>query len=73
MRESVYRGEIKQLMWSDVHLDAPRPFLEVRASTTKNKKGAVIPLVPALAQACGAQPSPGILPGATRPATIVVG
>jgi integrase len=45
------RGEIKQLMWSDVHLDAPKPFIEVRASTTKNKKSALIPLVPALADA----------------------
>ncbi len=42
---------MKQLMWSDVHLDAPKPFIDVRASTTKNKKSALIPLVPALADA----------------------
>ena len=45
------RGEIKQLMCADVHLDVSRPFIEVRASTTKNKKTALIPLVPALADA----------------------
>jgi integrase len=45
------RGEIQQLMWSDVHLDAPKPFIEARASTTKNKKSALIPLVPGLAAA----------------------
>jgi len=45
------RGEMKQLMWSDVHLDAPKPFIEVRASTTKNHRSALIPLVPALAEA----------------------
>ena len=44
------RREIQQLMWSDVHLDVPKPYLEVRASTTKNKKSALIPLVPALAE-----------------------
>ncbi len=42
------RREIQQLEWADVHLDAPRPYLEVRSSTTKNKKSAVLPLVPML-------------------------
>lgn len=42
------RGEMKQLSWLDVHLDAPKPYLEVRASTTKNKKTAILPLLPAL-------------------------
>jgi len=45
------RGEIKQLLWSDIHLDTPKPFIEVRAETTKNKKSATLPLVPQLAEA----------------------
>ena len=49
------RGEMKRLMWSDVHLDAPKPFIEIRASTTKNYKSALIPLVPALAEALRAR------------------
>jgi integrase len=36
------RSELKQLRWGDVHLDALRPFLSVRASTTKNAKPACI-------------------------------
>ena len=44
------RAEIQQLTWGDIHLDVPKPFVEVRASTTKNKKSAVLPLVPALAE-----------------------
>jgi integrase len=42
------RGEIKALNWLDVHLDAPKPYLEVRAATTKNHKRAVLPLIPVL-------------------------
>ncbi len=38
------RNELKELRWSDVDLDSARPVLRVRASTTKNKKAAVIPL-----------------------------
>ena len=44
------RGEIKQLSWADVHLEAPKPYLEVRASTTKNGKSAILPLLPLLEQ-----------------------
>ena len=44
------RGEIKQLTWADVHLDEEHPYILARASTTKNKKTAVLPLVPQLAQ-----------------------
>lgn len=40
------RGELRQLQWGDVHLDAPRPFLNVRASTSKNRKAATIWLIP---------------------------
>jgi len=45
------RGEIKSLLWIDLHLDVPRPFIAVRAATTKNKKTATLPLVPELVQA----------------------
>ena len=38
------RGELAALEWDDVHLDAKRPFLNARASTTKNHKEAVISL-----------------------------
>lgn len=34
------RSELAALEWRDVHLDAVRPFLSVRASTTKNGKAA---------------------------------
>jgi len=36
------RSELEQLRWSDVHLDSPRPYLDVRASTTKNGERAII-------------------------------
>jgi integrase len=38
------RGELAALEWDDVDLDAERPFLKARASTTKNHKEAVIGL-----------------------------
>jgi integrase len=38
------RGELAALEWDDVDLDAERPFLKARASTTKNRKEAVIGL-----------------------------
>ena len=45
------RGEMMALLWADLHLDVAEPFIEARASTTKNKKTATLPLVPELAQA----------------------
>ncbi len=42
-------GELRQLVWADLHLDEERPYLLARASTTKNRKEAVIPLHPDLA------------------------
>ncbi len=36
------RKELRSLQWGDVHLDAPQPFLSVRASTTKNRLVATI-------------------------------
>jgi len=38
------RSELAVLEWDDVHLDAAQPFLNVRASTTKNHKQAIIGL-----------------------------
>ena len=38
------RGELSKLVWGDVNLDVAQPFANVRASTTKNHKQAVIPL-----------------------------
>jgi len=43
------RGEMQQLIWSDVRLAVTAPFIDVRAETTKNKRAAIIPLVPLLA------------------------
>ena len=36
------RAELEGLVWSDVHLDALKPFLRARPSTTKNAKLATI-------------------------------
>lgn len=38
------RGELRSLQWGDVHLEAPKPFMHVRASTTKNGKSATMSL-----------------------------
>jgi integrase len=38
------RGELAALEWGDVCLDSSNPFLNVRASTTKNHRQAVIPM-----------------------------
>lgn len=51
MLTGLRRGELKALQWGDVHLDAVKPFLAVRASTTKNGKGATIWLRDDLADA----------------------
>jgi len=46
------RGELEQLEWRDVHLeDVAQPFLEVRASTTKNHQKATIMLHPDVIEA----------------------
>jgi integrase len=45
------KGETKSVMWADMHLDGPCPFIAVRASTTKNHKTAQQPLIPPLAAA----------------------
>ncbi len=41
---SLRRGELLQLEWRDLHLDAEKPFVKVRASISKNHKQAMLPL-----------------------------
>lgn len=43
------RDELAQLQWGDLHLESPRPFVTVRAATTKNKRSATIYIRPQLA------------------------
>lgn len=38
------RAELKALQWGDVKVEGDKAWLEVRASTTKNRKSAVLPL-----------------------------
>jgi integrase len=47
------RSELAALTWNDLHLDAVTPFVQVRASTTKNGKPADIRLLPELVTALG--------------------
>jgi integrase len=42
------RAEMNGLQWGDVELDAEIPHIRARASTTKNRKEAVLPLHPEL-------------------------
>jgi integrase len=42
------RGELSELLRTDLHLDASQPFINVRASTTKNHKQAILALHPDL-------------------------
>ena len=44
------RAEMESLTWGDVELDAPQPFLRIRAKFTKNRKDAFIPLIPQAAE-----------------------
>lgn len=51
------RAELAKLVWSDVHLDAPKPFIAARASTTKNHEDAILWLHEELAAAlCAHRP-----------------
>ena len=45
------RSELAALKWGDVHLEADSPFVQVRASTTKNSKPAAMRLLPELVKA----------------------
>jgi integrase len=45
------RSELAALKWGDVSLDAVTPFVQVRASTTKNGKPAAVRLLPEVVEA----------------------
>jgi len=52
------RNEIRQLLWTDLELEADLPHMKIRAETTKAKRAAVIPLIPPLVAALrAAKPS----------------
>ena len=38
------RGELRELRWGDLHLDAIRPFIQLQSQHTKNRKADVLPL-----------------------------
>jgi integrase len=61
----IRRGELRQLEWRDFHLDGAEPFVNVRASISKNHKQAALPLtsevVVALRQCRQSEASPGDL------------
>jgi integrase len=42
------RGEMKKLLWSDIRLDTPAPFVDVRAEIAKSRQPGIVPLVPQL-------------------------
>jgi integrase len=44
------RSELKALLWSDVRLDAEKPFIQLRAKTTKARRADVIALPPQLVE-----------------------
>jgi len=41
-------GELRTLVWADLHLDHARPHLALRALTAKNRRAALIPVHPSL-------------------------
>ena len=51
MRTGLRRSELKQLQWGDVHLDAIRPHVKLRAATTKAKRADTLPLKADVVQA----------------------
>jgi integrase len=38
------RAELQALIWGDLNLEAPKPYVAIRASTSKNRKRAILPL-----------------------------
>ncbi len=50
------RSEVAALLWSDVKLAAPKPYLDIRPSTTKNGKRAILWLRDDVAAALRAMP-----------------
>jgi len=54
-RTGLRQEELGQLVWGDLSLDPSRPTVRARATTTKNKKEELLPLLPEVArqlQAC---------------------
>lgn len=43
-RTGIRRGELEQIEWRDVHLEAAQPFIAVRAAVSKNHSHAMQPL-----------------------------
>ncbi len=59
MYTGLRRGELRQLQWGDLRLDAERPHVHLRAKTTKNRKAESIPLHPELVAELRAARPPG--------------
>lgn len=57
------RGELEALVWADVHLGAPRPFINARSSITKNKNAAALFLRDDLVEALGKLKPSNVMPG----------
>ena len=55
-------GELGQLVWADLNLTDKRPHMLVRASTTKNKKKATLPIHPELLTELVKAKPEGVLP-----------
>lgn len=45
------RGEMSKLLWDDVHLEDAQPYVSLRPEITKNRRAAIVPLLPDLAEA----------------------
>ena len=56
------RAEMSGLVWRDIELDAANPVVRVRASTTKNRKDAVLPLHPDVVAGLRALRPPDVAP-----------
>jgi integrase len=59
----IRRGELEQLVWGDFHLDVAEPFVNVRASISKNHKQAGLPLSVEVVAALRQHRQPETLPG----------
>ncbi len=55
------RNELTTLRWSDIHLDAPNPYLQVKPANAKNRKKEPIPLWGTLLEMLKAMAGKGIL------------
>ncbi len=59
----IRRGELMQLEWRDFNLEAAEPFVNVRASVSKNHKQAALPLTRAVVAALRQHQTPDAKPG----------